>query len=137
MGEGLKVGWVWLLTWTAISRFPPEPEAEVAVWWRWVSTDYVMSIICLVWAAWLLVGIIRKHVVWILEVPLPLSDRRRWGPIVMVVPAAGAGVTLIGFLPGHASVVMILFILREWFRRQAQNRALVKQGWGKKRNREA
>ncbi|MDR6224534.1 hypothetical protein [Desmospora profundinema] len=132
MRQWFLIAWVWLLSWTAVSRFPPEPEAGVAGWWRWVSMDYAVSLVCLVWASWLIVAKVRKCLGWVLQLPLPLLDRRRWGPALAILPIGGAGFTLIGYLPGHAAILFSFFVLREWIRWQASCRALTEQEWGER-----
>ncbi|PTM58650.1 hypothetical protein [Desmospora activa] len=128
----LIVGWIWLLAWVAVARFPPEPEAGVAGWWRWVSLDYALCSASLIWASWLLASRVRRWLGWVLDVPLPLVDRRRFGPGLMIFTAVGAGVFLFTFLPGHTLFILGLFMLREWLRWLRSHRLLVESGWGKK-----
>lgn len=124
----LSVGWIWLLAWIAVARFPNGPGAEIAGWWRWVSYDYAISLACLIWASWLLASRVRRWVEWLLYIQLPLTNHRRWMPATALFTAVGAGVFLVAYLPGHSVVILGLFGLREWWRWQESTRLLAGSG---------
>lgn len=94
-------------------------------WWQWLSVSYVTSLGCLIVTFLLLARIISKNLGWLLHLPLPLRDRRRWLHIIPLLLAGGTLFYLGLHLPGHSLGGTVIFGGREWMMWRKKNQAIL------------
>ncbi len=94
-------------------------------WWQWLSVSYVTSLGCLIVTFMLLARTVSRNLGWLLHLPLPFRDRRKW---LHMIPLLLAGGTLfyLGFhLPAHSLGGAVIFGSREWILWRKKHQAIL------------